>query len=72
MDVGSALVAGGKAAELADPCKRPLDYPPVPPKPGTALDVSSSDARLNVAAGQSTTTAPAGYAAAMVASLVGM
>ena len=66
MDVGSALVAGSKAAELAEPCQCPLHYPPVPPEPRTALDTAPSDARLNVAADQGTT------AAAMIVRLVGV
>ena len=66
MDVGSALVAGGEAAELAEPREGAFHHPPVPPEPCTALDAVPCDAGLDVAAGQSPT------AAAMIVSLVGV
>ena len=66
MDVGSTLVADGKAAELAEPREGPFHDPPVPPEPCTALYAAPCDVRLDVAAGQSPT------AAAVVVSLVGV
>jgi hypothetical protein len=72
MDVGYALVAGCEATKLAEPRERALHQPPVPPELGTALDATTGDAGLDVAAGQSMTAAAAGHAAAMIISLVGV
>ncbi len=66
MDVGPALVAGGQPPELAEPRESTLHNPSVPPEPCAALDASPSDARLDMAAGQSPT------AATMIISLVGV
>ena len=72
MDVGSALVADGEAAELAEPRERALDDPAVPSELCACLDAAAGDARLDVAAGQGTSAAAAGPAAAMVVGFVGV
>ena len=66
MDVGSAFVAGSQPPELAEPRESAFHHPSVPTKPCAALDASSSDAGLDVAAGQSAT------ATTMIISLVGV
>ena len=66
VDVGSALVTGCKAAKLAEPSKRALHHPSMPPKPCAALNAAAGDASLDVAAGQGAT------AAAMVVGFVGV
>jgi hypothetical protein len=49
MDVGTSLVADGKAAEAMEPRNRPLDDPSVPTEALAVLDASARDARSDAA-----------------------
>ncbi len=66
MDVGSPLIADGKAAELSIPGKCALHDPAVTSQFCAALNATPGDARLNVASGQGVA------AAAMIIRLVRM
>jgi hypothetical protein len=66
MDVGTAFVADGKAAEAVEPCEGPFDDPPVLAEPLAALDAAPGDARGDA------TSAAFLTAAAVIIGLVGV
>jgi hypothetical protein len=57
IDIASAFVADGEAAELGEPRQAPLDDPPVLSQPMAALDPAPGDAVLDATAGQRLTAA---------------
>ncbi len=59
MDVGTAFVADGEAAEAADPGQRALDHPAVPAQALAILDAPPGDARGDIALAAFAPAAPA-------------
>jgi hypothetical protein len=66
MDVISALVADGEAAEAIEPGEGPLDHPPVLAEPLATLDASPGNARDDA------TASAFMVATAIIAGLVGV